>query len=118
MQTSKPIELKGQAIANGKFPLICTPLVGRTFDKLMDELDVVLPKQPDVLEWRVDFFEQIGDSSAVIAAARAIKTKAVGHPPAVYPTFHDGGRRENPAQRRAGAGLVRSRVREQIDRLD
>jgi 3-dehydroquinate dehydratase-1 len=80
MQTSKPIELNGQAIANGKFPLICTPLVGRTFDKLMDELDVVLPKQPDVLEWRVDFFEQIGDSSAVIAAARAIKTKAVGIP--------------------------------------
>lgn len=76
MQTSKPIVLKGQPIAGGKFPLICTPLVGRSLDKLMAELDQVLPKQPDVLEWRVDFFEQIGDSSAVIAAARAIKSKA------------------------------------------
>ncbi len=76
MQTNKPIDLNGQPIANGKFPLICTPLVGRTFDKLMAELDVVLPKNPDVLEWRVDFFEQIGDAALVIAAARAIKTKA------------------------------------------
>lgn len=76
MQTSKPIELKGQPVAGGKFPLICTPLVGRSADKLMAELDVVLPKKPDVLEWRVDFFEAIGDTAAVIATARAIKAKA------------------------------------------
>jgi 3-dehydroquinate dehydratase-1 len=76
MQTSKPITLNGQAIAGGKFPLICTPLVGRTLDKVMAELDVVLPKKPDVLEWRVDFFEPIDDTAAVIAAARAIKNKA------------------------------------------
>ncbi|WP_180126418.1 type I 3-dehydroquinate dehydratase [Rhodoferax sp. BLA1] len=76
MHTPKPIELGGQPIAGGKFPLICTPLVGRSFDKLMAELDVVLPKKPDVLEWRVDFFEQIGDTAAVIAAAIAIKSKA------------------------------------------
>ena len=76
MQTNKPIELNGQPIANGKFPLICTPLVGRTLDKLLAELDVVLPKEPDVLEWRVDFFEQIGDTALVIAAARTIKTRA------------------------------------------
>ena len=76
MQTNKPIELNGQPIAGGKFPLICTPLVGRTLEKLMTELDVVLSKKPDVLEWRVDFFEQIGDTAGVIAAASAIKSKA------------------------------------------
>ncbi len=83
MQTNKPIELNGQAIAGGKFPLICTPLVGRTLDKLMAELAVVLPKQPDVLEWRVDYFEAIGDSAAVIAAARAIK-QAAGSIPVLF----------------------------------
>ena len=76
MQTSRPIELHGQPIAGGKFPLICTPLVGRTLDKLMAELAVVRPKQPDVLEWRVDFFDAIGDTAAVIAAAKAIKLAA------------------------------------------
>jgi len=76
MKNSKPITIKGQPIAGGKFPLICTPLVGRTLDKILAELDVVLPKKPDVLEWRVDFFEQIDDTAAVIAAAVAIKSKA------------------------------------------
>jgi 3-dehydroquinate dehydratase-1 len=80
MQTSKPITLSGQPIAGGKFPLICTPLVGRTAEDIIAELDVVLPKKPDVLEWRVDFFESIGESTLVIATAKAIKSKANGIP--------------------------------------
>jgi len=76
MHLPKPIQLGGKPIAGGKFPLICTPLVGRTFDRLMSELDEVLSMKPDVLEWRVDFFEHIGDAVAVIAAATAIKNKA------------------------------------------
>ncbi len=80
MQTAKPIELNGKPIAGGKFPLICTPLVGRSLDKLMTELDVVLPKKPDMLEWRVDFFEQIDDTAAVIACAEAIKNVAKNTP--------------------------------------
>ena len=76
MQSNKPIEINGQPIAGGKFPLICTPLVGRTLEAILAELVVVLPKKPDVLEWRVDFFEQIGDAALVIAAAKAIKKEA------------------------------------------
>ncbi|MFZ4623312.1 MAG: type I 3-dehydroquinate dehydratase, partial [Rhodoferax sp.] len=76
MQTAKPIELHGQPASGGKFPLICIPLVGRGFAALMAELDVVLPKKPDMLEWRVDFFQPIGDTTAVMAAASAIKAKA------------------------------------------
>lgn len=76
MHLPKPIQLGGKPIAGSKFPLICAPLVGRTFDRLICELDEVLPKKPDVLEWRVDFFDEIGDATAVIAAASAIKDKA------------------------------------------
>jgi len=83
MQTNKPIELNGQPIAGGKFPLICTPLVGRTLDSVLAELAVVLPKKPDLLEWRVDFFEQIGDSASVIAASVAIK-KIAGDIPLLF----------------------------------
>lgn len=83
MQTCQPIALHGQPIAGGKLPLVCTPLVGRTLDQLMTELAIVLPKQPDVLEWRVDFFEAIGDTAAVIATARAIK-QAAGNIPVLF----------------------------------
>src|SRR5476651_1811346 len=76
MSSPKPITLRGQPVAGGKLPLICTPLVGRSLDALMAELAVVLPKKPDVLEWRVDYFEQLANTGAVIAAARAIKNQA------------------------------------------
>lgn len=49
----------------------------------MAELAVVLPKKPDLLEWRVDFFDQIGDTASVIAVAVAIK-KAVGGIPLLF----------------------------------
>lgn len=76
MSTPKPITLRGQPVAGGKLPLICTPMVGRSLDALMAELAVVLPKKPDVLEWRVDYFEPLADTHAIIAAARAIKNQA------------------------------------------
>jgi len=83
MPSPRPITLRGQAIAGGKLPLICAPLVGRNLDALLAELALVLPKQPDVLEWRVDFFEQLADTQAVIAAARAIK-KVAGPLPLLF----------------------------------
>ena len=80
MNTARPIAIRGKPIAQGKLPLICTPLVGRTQQALLAELDVILPKRPDVLEWRVDFFEAIADTSAVLSAAAAIKSIAGGVP--------------------------------------
>jgi 3-dehydroquinate dehydratase-1 len=76
MHSAKPIEIRGLPVAGGKFPLVCTPLVGRTLDELMAELEVVLPKGPDVLEWRVDFFDSIDNTAAVIKTAQAIKKRA------------------------------------------
>jgi 3-dehydroquinate dehydratase-1 len=80
MNTVKPIAVRGQPIAGGKVPLICTPLVGRSAEQLQTELDQILPKQPDVLEWRVDYFQTISDTSAVLFALAAIKKRAPGIP--------------------------------------
>lgn len=83
MHPGKPIQLHGQLIGGGKFPLICVPLVGRTHDDLLAELHVVLPKQPDILEWRVDFFEGIADTAAVLSQASDLK-RAAGEIPLVF----------------------------------
>lgn len=80
MQAGKPIELHGQAVAGGKFPLVCTPLVGRTRDIVLTEVQTVMAKKPDILEWRVDFFEEIGNTAAVIELAASIKKAAHGLP--------------------------------------
>jgi len=73
---AKPITLRGKPISGGTVPLICTPLVGRTADAVRAEVAAIVPKKPDVLEWRVDFFEDIGNASSVIDTARAIKAAA------------------------------------------
>ena len=83
MQLGKPITLHGKPVAEGKFPIICTPLVGRTRDQLLSEVQVVLAKKPDLLEWRVDFFEGIADTAAVIALAARIKQMA-GETPLLF----------------------------------
>ena len=56
--------------------LICTPLVGRTREDVLGEIAAVLPKKPDVVEWRVDFFRDIDDTALVIDTARALKSAA------------------------------------------
>ena len=75
MQT-RPIILKGQPLAQGRVPAVCAPLVARTADALRAEAAAVAAKQPDLLEWRVDFFERIGDRAAVLAAAAGVRVAA------------------------------------------
>lgn len=67
----------GKSIGEGNKPLICTPLVGKTREEVLAEVASVLPKKPDIIEWRADFFAAIADTGSVIATAKAIR-QAVG----------------------------------------
>ncbi len=80
---ARSIRVAGAALAGGAVPAICTPLVGRTRDDVLGEVAAVVPKEPDIIEWRVDFLSAIGDSALVIDTARAIK-KAVGSIPILF----------------------------------
>jgi len=61
-------------------PAICAPLVARTRAALVAEAQAVVARQPDLLEWRVDFFEAIADTNEVLAAASALRAVAAGLP--------------------------------------
>jgi 3-dehydroquinate dehydratase-1 len=80
MQVGKPIELHGKPVGGGKFPLVCTPLVGRSRDHVMAELKLIVGRRPDILEWRVDFYEGIGDTDDVLSLAASIRKIAAGIP--------------------------------------
>jgi 3-dehydroquinate dehydratase-1 len=73
MATTKRIAVDGKAIAGGKLPVVCAPLVGTSRAALLEEAAVVAAKEPDVVEWRVDFFDQIGARDEVVAVARELK---------------------------------------------
>jgi 3-dehydroquinate dehydratase-1 len=63
----------GKMIGEGKQVLVCTPVVGDTRAKILAELDAVLAKKPDVVEWRADFFEGIAATDEVVEVAQAMK---------------------------------------------
>ncbi len=64
----------------GDTPRICLPLVGRTRERLLAEVASILPKSPDLLEWRVDHFGAIANTAAVIETLRELRTTAGGLP--------------------------------------
>ena len=80
MSQIKPILINGKPLAGGALPAIITPLVGATREAILEEVAAIVPKAPDLLEWRIDFFAAIGDVDAVIATALAIRQAAGGIP--------------------------------------
>jgi 3-dehydroquinate dehydratase I len=74
-QTIKAIDARGKKLG-GETPLLCTPLVGRTRERVLAEAKTVVAQKPDIIEWRVDYFEAIGDTVAVIETARALRALA------------------------------------------
>lgn len=76
----KRILVRGKAIGSDKGPLICIPLVGRTADEIRAELDSVISAGADLIEWRADFFSEIGDTRSVLDLALNLATVAGGVP--------------------------------------
>jgi 3-dehydroquinate dehydratase-1 len=81
--TRKRIEVRDRVIGDGRLPLICTPLVGKTSDAVLSELNEVLAKRPDLIEWRADYFGDLDRHDAVIDLAGRIKS-AAGDTPLIY----------------------------------
>jgi 3-dehydroquinate dehydratase-1 len=77
---TKLSHLRGKPVADGALPLICTPLVGRDRAAVRAEVEAVVPKRPELIEWRVDFFSALSDVQEVIATAREIRSLAGGIP--------------------------------------
>ncbi|MED4403068.1 type I 3-dehydroquinate dehydratase [Metabacillus fastidiosus] len=61
-------------------PLICTPLTGKNTEEIIKELIAIVQKQPDLIEWRVDFFEQIAETDKVLFTAEQIFKNSTGIP--------------------------------------
>jgi 3-dehydroquinate dehydratase-1 len=76
----RPIILGGRPLAGGRLPAICAPLVGRTTQALAAEAANVAAKRPDLLEWRIDFFQALDDPQEVLAAGGRLRQAAAGTP--------------------------------------
>lgn len=55
---TKPVQIKGLEIGKG-MPKICVPLTAITKEKLCEEAKKAKEAQPDLVEWRADFYEDL-----------------------------------------------------------
>jgi len=75
----KIVNIKGVKIGEG-LPKICVPMVGKTLDELLEEANFIKTIDVDIVEWRVDFFEDVKSIEKVKIALQEIKEVLVSKP--------------------------------------
>ncbi|MDR6124813.1 3-dehydroquinate dehydratase-1 [Bacillus sp. SLBN-46] len=70
--TRKAITVKGITIGKGQ-PKICVSMMGSSLAQLLEEAEHFKTLEADVVEWRVDFFDQVEQIDAVKEALREIR---------------------------------------------
>lgn len=90
----KQLKVKDVTIGGGS-PLICVPIVARDEQALSDQARKILAGVPDMIEWRVDFFNQAEKPDSLKKALR-ILNQTIGSIPLILTcrAFAEGGARE------------------------
>ncbi|PGY15743.1 type I 3-dehydroquinate dehydratase [Bacillus sp. AFS031507] len=70
---TKTVTVRGLVIGEG-MPKVCVPLMGETLVQLKEEAEFLKTIDLDVVEWRVDFFDQVEDFEQVKKALAEIRT--------------------------------------------
>ena len=60
-------------VFGGPVPLICLPLVAKDLSALLQQASELAHLSPDSLEWRIDGYDQVQDTSACLEALHALK---------------------------------------------
>ncbi len=83
IKPAKRVDVRGRELGAGTRPLICAPLIGKNVEIILSELTSVLSKQPDMIEWRADFFAGIAKTAEVDNATKQIRQTA-GEIPVIF----------------------------------
>lgn len=75
--------MKMELLSGKGLPYICTPIIGKNDDELMAELRKIVPKKPDIIEWRVDFYDEIDNIEKVLLSAEMI-SKNINNIPILF----------------------------------
>ena len=78
----KAVEVRNIKIGEG-IPKICVPIVGVTKEDIINEAKTFENIPVDVVEWRVDWFENVFDIEKVLHTAKALRS-ALGELPLLF----------------------------------
>ena len=89
----KPVVVRNVAIGEG-IPKICVPIVGKTIDEILNQAKHICEIGADVVEWRVDWFEEVNHYESVENAAKQLRD-ILGETPILFTfrTAKEGGER-------------------------
>ncbi|MDP3487987.1 MAG: type I 3-dehydroquinate dehydratase [Bacillota bacterium] len=73
------IKVKGHIIGGVK-PSVCVPLVALNREGLLAEAATVAEIQPDIVEWRADYFSDVENFASVSSALSSIRGILAGYP--------------------------------------
>ena len=60
-------------LGDARLPLICVPLISKNQAALVADAQAVVAQSPDVIEWRVDHFDDVESQSAVLSAGQSLR---------------------------------------------
>ena len=78
----KPVIVRNVAIGEG-IPKICVPIVGRTREEIAAAAEALKGLPVDVVEWRVDWFKESGEFTAVKEVLESLR-KTLGDMPLLF----------------------------------
>ncbi|MEJ2273981.1 MAG: type I 3-dehydroquinate dehydratase [Woeseiaceae bacterium] len=80
MKHARDIAIADRVLGTGQGPLVCVPLVARDREAILREVANVVNLEPDLIEWRADFFDRIAATDDVLALLGEIYAASRGIP--------------------------------------
>lgn len=84
MRQQSKVQVKVRNVAiGGPQPLICLPLVGEKKEAFLAEAKELVALQPDLLEWRIDAYENVENIEECLVALQELRT-IIGEIPLIF----------------------------------
>lgn len=102
----KPVVVRNVRIGEGR-PKICVPIVAATAEAILEEAAHIRSLPADVVEWRVDWYEDVEDTGKVLETAGKLR-EALGETPILFTfrTLKEGGQRSLSPEAYAALNLA------------
>lgn len=86
-----PVKVRNVHIGRG-IPKICAPIVGMTKEEILEAAEKIREARPDIVEWRVDWYEDVFDFAKVEKTAEELRN-ILGEMPLLFTfrTANEGG---------------------------
>lgn len=84
----KPVKLRNITLGSGHLALIM-PIAARNEEEVISLAKEFEEHQPDILEWRVDYFDEVEDCQKLLAAAAALRKEVGDMAIMVTPRHHE-----------------------------